>query len=73
MDNQQEPEDAGERGGQQFREMFHRLEQVLLDGLRHGHFRFSISGNLGNGKQREVFIEAGKTDKYTFPEDEIPR
>lgn len=72
MDNQQELKDAGGRGGQQFREMFDRLEQVVLDGLRHGHFRFSISGNLGKGKLREVLIEAGKTDKFTFPEDEIP-
>ena len=63
----------GKTGGPQFREALDRLGQIILDGLRHGHFRCSISSEIGKNKRREIMIEAGKSHKFTIPEDELPR
>ena len=60
-------------GGPQFREAFYRLVQIVLDGLRHGHFRCVISSGIGKGNRRELVIEAGKSHKFTIPEEELPR
>jgi hypothetical protein len=73
MHNDPRHTDPSLSGGPQFREAFDRLKQILLDGLRHGHFRCSISSGIGQGKKRELLIEAGKSHKFTIPEDELPR
>jgi hypothetical protein len=65
--------DTAKSGGTQFREAFDRLTQVVLDGLRHGHFRCTISSGIGKEKRREFVIEAGKSHKFTIPEEELPR
>ena len=60
-------------GGAQFCKVRDRLLQVFLDGLRHGHFRCAISSMIGKDNRREIVIEAGKSHKFTVPEDELPR
>ena len=47
--------------------------QIVLDGLRHGHFRCAISSVIGKGNRRELVIEAGKSHKFNIPEEELPR
>ena len=59
-------------GGPQFRQAFDRLIQIVLDGLRHGHFRCTITSGIGKGDRRELVIEAGKSHKFTIPENELP-
>ena len=59
--------------GPQIREALARLEQVVLDGLQHGHFRCTISSAIGKGNRRELVIEAGKSHRFTIPEDELSR
>jgi hypothetical protein len=65
--------DVARSGGPQVREALARLEQVVLDGLRHGYFRCEISSAIGKGNRRELVIEAGKSHKFTIREDELPR
>lgn len=65
--------DAALSGGPQLREAFERITQIVLDGLRHGHFRCSISSGIGKEKKRELVIEAGMSHKFTIPEEELPR
>ncbi len=60
-------------GGPQLREALDRMGQIVLDGLRHGHFRCSISSEIGKNNRRELVIEAGKSHKFTIPENELPR
>jgi hypothetical protein len=60
-------------GGPQFREALQWLTRIVIDGLSHGHFRCSIFSCIGNGGRRELIIEAGKSHKFTIPEDELPR
>ena len=73
MDNVPIQDNAGQSGGPQFREALGRLLQVVLDGLRHGYFRCAISSAIGKGNRREIVIEAGKSHKFTVPEEELPR
>jgi len=56
----------------QVREALDRLEDLFVDGVKHGFFRCSIACETLNGK-RHVVIEAGKSHKFTIPEHEVPR
>ena len=64
---------AEQSGGPQFREAFERLVQIFHDGIRHGYFRCAISSAVVKGNRRELVIEAGKSHKFTIPEEELPR
>lgn len=59
--------------GPQAREAINRLIDVVVDGLRHGHFRCTIISVIGKNKKRELVIEAGKSEKFTIPEEDLPR
>lgn len=59
--------------GPQLREALDQIGQIVLDGLSHGHFRATVSSAVGKGNRRELVIEAGKSHKFTIPEDELPR
>jgi hypothetical protein len=61
----------GKTGGPQFCEAPDRLAQIVLDGLRHGHFRCAIISEIGKNKRRELMIEAGKSHRFTIPDDEL--
>jgi hypothetical protein len=64
---------ADKNGGPQLREAIELLIEVVHDGLRHGHFRFAVSSGVGKNNRREFVIEAGKSHKFTIPEEELPR
>jgi hypothetical protein len=49
------------------------IEEVVVDGMRHGFFDCSIACEIGNGGKRQVVIRAGKSHKFTIPEEELPR
>ena len=64
--------DAAETGGPQLREALDRLDRILLDGLCHGHFRCTIASVIGKNNRRDLVIEAGKSYKFTIPEEDLP-
>ena len=57
----------------QVREALDRLEGLVVDGLKHGFFDFSITCEVANGGKRQLVIRAGKSHKFTIPENEVPR
>jgi hypothetical protein len=59
-------------GGQMAEALAH-LERVMVDGLRHGFFECSIACEICTGGKRHLVIRAGKSHKFTIPEDEVPR
>lgn len=59
--------------GPQAREALDRIMEVVMDGLLHGHFRCAICSVIGKGNRRDLVIEAGKSHKFTIPEDDLPR
>jgi hypothetical protein len=49
------------------------IEKVVVEGLRHGFFDCSIACEIGTGGKRQLVIRAGKSHKFTIPENEVPR
>jgi hypothetical protein len=58
--------------GPQLRKALERIDQIVVDGLSHGHFRCTIFSGIGKNKRRELVMEAGKSHKFTIPEDDLP-
>jgi len=48
-----------------------RLTQEVRDGLRHGHFELTIVGEIVKGRKRGLTIKAGKSHRFTIPEEEL--
>jgi hypothetical protein len=62
-----------QRGGRgQVREALDRLEVLIVDGLKHGFFEYSIVCQVGNGAKRHLMIRAGNSYKFTIREEELP-
>jgi hypothetical protein len=69
---QDEPPFQRTKSGQ-VREALDRLERLVVDGLKHGFFDYSIACEVANGRKRQLVIRAGKNHKFTIPEHEVPR
>ena len=59
--------------GGQVREALDCLEVLVVEGLKHGFFDYSIACEIGNGGKRHLVIRAGKSHKFTIPAEEVPR
>jgi hypothetical protein len=51
--------------------MFARLQEIVLDGLRHGFFDCVITCELMNAGKRRVVIKAGKSHQFTIREEDL--
>lgn len=49
------------------------LENLLVEGLKHGHFEYAINCEIGNNGRRLLIIRAGKRYKFTISETDVPR
>ena len=58
--------------GRQLRDAIDHLERIIVDGLRHGFFEYAISCETVHSRKRQLVIRAGKSHKFTIPEDELP-
>jgi hypothetical protein len=56
----------------QIREAIDLLEGLVVDGLKHGFFDYSITCEVTNGGKRQLVICAGKSHKFTIPQHEVP-
>ena len=50
-----------------------RLQELVLDGLRHGFFDCEVSCELVKDRKRRFVIRAGKNFLFTIPEDDLHR
>ncbi len=50
-----------------------RLREVVEDGLRHGFFDCTVTGETIGGKKRRLTIKAGKSYLYVIPEEDLGR
>ena len=57
----------------QVREVLEWLEGLVVEGLKHGFFDYSIACEIATGGKRQLVIRAGKSHKFTIPENEVPR
>jgi hypothetical protein len=58
--------------GGQLRDALDRIEGLVVEGLRHGFFDYSLVCEIGKDGRRQLMIRAGKSHKFTIPEDELP-
>ena len=72
-DDHENRQNPGSGYGGQMREALDRLRGLVVDGLKHGFFDYSISCEIGNKGRRQLVIRAGKSHKFTIPEDDLPR
>ena len=56
----------------QVREALDRLEGLIVEGLKHGFFDYSVACEVGNGGKRHLVIRAGKSHKFIIPAEEVP-
>ena len=57
----------------QVREALDQLEGLVVEGLKHGFFEYTIACEVGSGGKRQLVIREGKSHKFTIPENELPR
>ena len=51
----------------------HLIEGLVLEGIRHGHFDYSLTCEMGNNGRRLLLVKAGKSHKFSILEEDIPR
>jgi hypothetical protein len=51
--------------------MLAHLEEIILDGLRHGFFDCQVTCELVNERKRRVVIKAGKSHQFTIREEDL--
>jgi hypothetical protein len=48
-----------------------KLQQVVVTGLKHGHFEYSVVCEITNGRKRRLVIKAGMSHQFIIPLEEI--
>ena len=51
--------------------MFAWLQEIVLDGLRHGFFDCVITSEVVKDRKRRVVISAGKSHQFTIKEEDL--
>ena len=72
-DDHGDHQNLGSGYGGQLGEALDRLHSLVVDGLKHGFYDYSISCEAGNKSKRQLVIRAGNSHKFTIPEDDLPR
>ena len=49
------------------------IEGLLVEGIKHGHFDYSLTCELGTKGRRLLIVKAGKTHKFTIEGIDVPR
>jgi hypothetical protein len=49
------------------------IEALLVEGIKHGHFDYSIACETGTNGRRLLIVKAGKSHKFSIMEPDVPR
>ena len=49
------------------------LKKLVIDGLGHGYFEFSLRCEVANGGRRSLTIIAGKSHKFSISPEDLKR
>ena len=49
------------------------IEGLLVEGIKHGHFDYAVTCEMGNKGRRLLIVKAGKSHKFAIPESDVPR
>jgi hypothetical protein len=48
------------------------VEKLIVEGIKHGFFDYSITCETGIGGRRLLIVKAGKSHKFSIMEPDIP-
>jgi hypothetical protein len=48
------------------------IERLLVEGVKHGRFDYSITCEIGTGGRRLLIVKAGKSHKFSIMEPDVP-
>ena len=49
------------------------IERLLVEGIRHGHFDYTVTCETGKHGRRQLKVKAGKSHLISISESDIPR
>jgi hypothetical protein len=49
------------------------IESLVVEGVMHGHFDYSLTCELGTNGRRLLIVKAGKSHKFTIEGIDVPR
>jgi hypothetical protein len=49
------------------------IETLLVEGIKHGHFDYSMTCETGTNGRRLLIVKAGKSHKFSIKEPDVPR
>ncbi len=58
--------------GNQFQQAMSKVDQLVIESIKHGHFKMTVKGQIGKGKRREVIVKTAREYKFNIPADELP-
>ena len=58
-------------GGSNLDDALEKVNDVVLDGLKHGFFDYTITCEMVKDRRRRLIIHAGKSHQYTIPEEAL--
>jgi hypothetical protein len=53
------------------RDALAQMRALILDGLRHGFFEYSVTCETVGNRRRQLIIRAGKSHKYHIAAEEL--
>jgi hypothetical protein len=57
----------------QVRSALDLIEGLVVEGIKHGHFDYTVSCEMGTGGRRLLIVKAGKSHKFSIMEADVPR
>jgi len=49
------------------------IEGLLVEGIKHGHFDYTVTCEMGTNGRRLLVVKAGKSHKFSIMEPDVPR
>ena len=49
------------------------IEGLLVEGIKHGHFDYTVTCETGTNGRRLLIVKAGKSHKFSITEADVPR
>ena len=48
------------------------IEGLLVEGIKHGHFDYTVTCETGTNGRRLLIVKAGKSHKFSILEPDVP-
>ena len=48
------------------------IEGLLVEGIKHGHFDYTVTCETGTNGRRLLIVKAGKSHKFSILETDVP-